>query len=321
MFKKPFKTANVNVTKGSELKKIKIDICSKLTIDPDVFDSILSPKEKLIKVRLAGSHTIIYQETKENGRENGDPLFIDLEGRSEFFPTVYTLWRAPNLLRKFTIHAGVLNYIQSGADLMLPGVVQNGIENLNTLKKGEYSSIVVNHTSLPVGVGRNLVDSDDVSYNGMKGKGLESIHYIGDQIWAMGSQNMAPYEAEILSLQHRKTTEKSETTTTETSTTSQKEEVSTESPENSAVAGKLSQEELLQYCFMYAIKYHFMKDALPVLFNVFWGVMTSLPCRPLKSTMLDVKKTKWKKSSTFLLEKRRRSHHCTRKIHRCVSNK
>ncbi|PRP75598.1 hypothetical protein PROFUN_15643 [Planoprotostelium fungivorum] len=300
MFKKPFKTANSNVTKGSDLKKIKGDICARLQIDPSLFDEkILSSKEKLIKTRLAGSHTIVYLETKDSGKESGDPLFIDLDGRNDFVPTVYTLWKLNNVLKRMKIHPGVFQYIQSGADLMLPGVAQGGIEEIESLKKNVLYSVVLNGSSLPIAVGRTLVDRETIQKNGMKGKGLECIHYLGDYIWAMGSQEMSPLEEDMkkLSITHTNTTPHP---SEDTAQGQDDREGDKAEEKGRGEREPMTMDQLLEYCFFYAIKHHYK---YPILFNVFWSTMISLPCRPLISTTIDMKQTHWKKLSSFLTEK------------------
>lgn len=52
------------------------------------------------------------------------PMFLQLEQTSPgLLPTVYTLWRHPNLLHSFTTVHPVVAKLTGGADLMLPGVV------------------------------------------------------------------------------------------------------------------------------------------------------------------------------------------------------
>lgn len=51
------------------------------------------------------------------------PLFFDVEGRGNFYPTVYALWHLPDMVRAVNVHPPVSEFIFNGADLMLPGVV------------------------------------------------------------------------------------------------------------------------------------------------------------------------------------------------------
>ena len=44
----------------------------------------------------------------------------------QMFPTVYMLWKAPDLLHAFTTQRPVMDVLLGGADLMIPGVITRG---------------------------------------------------------------------------------------------------------------------------------------------------------------------------------------------------
>lgn len=48
---------------------------------------------------------------------------MDSMQTTALFPTIYTLWHYPCLLRTFTTRAPVVSKLAGGADLMLPGLV------------------------------------------------------------------------------------------------------------------------------------------------------------------------------------------------------
>ena len=57
----------------------------------------------------------------------GDPFFIQVPhptkiGNEVLLPSVYALWLLPELLGRFATNGYVLERLQGGADLMLPGV-------------------------------------------------------------------------------------------------------------------------------------------------------------------------------------------------------
>ena len=65
-------------------------------------DEVLG-KEQFTRIVLA-TKTIIYSV--------GDiPYFIDVEGRNNIYPTIFLLWKCPNILRSFIIHAPVSEYV------------------------------------------------------------------------------------------------------------------------------------------------------------------------------------------------------------------
>ena len=55
-----------------------------------------------------------------------EPLFFMFEKEKKIFPSVYLLWRYPDLLPTFTTQPPVIKNLANGADLMLPGVVIKG---------------------------------------------------------------------------------------------------------------------------------------------------------------------------------------------------
>ena len=57
----------------------------------------------------------------------GDPLFFELDKQKVLFPTLYMLWKCPQMMGGYfmTTFQGVLPKLQNGADLMMPGVVSN----------------------------------------------------------------------------------------------------------------------------------------------------------------------------------------------------
>lgn len=64
------------------------------------------------------------------------PMFFQLDSYSAvLFPTIYTLWRHPDLLNIFTTHTLVISKLASGADLMLPGLILKEPVNLYSFGK------------------------------------------------------------------------------------------------------------------------------------------------------------------------------------------
>lgn len=72
-----------------------------------------------------------------------DPMFFMIEREKEIYPTVYMLWKYPNLLHTFTTQDPVIDVLVGGADLMLPGIVVKGQVSL----AGYISTIVTDNMS------------------------------------------------------------------------------------------------------------------------------------------------------------------------------
>jgi predicted RNA-binding protein (TIGR00451 family) len=67
------------------------------------------------------------------------PLFVDGNGKEEFFPSIYTCVAYEPLSKSVTINEGVENYIFNGANLMWPGVKE--FTSLGNFKKDSVVSI------------------------------------------------------------------------------------------------------------------------------------------------------------------------------------
>ncbi|KAG2392376.1 hypothetical protein C9374_012628 [Naegleria lovaniensis] len=136
------------------------------------------------------------------------PMFFSIEKDEFYFPTIFALQLAPNLVDTIYISQPVSHYLLQGADLMKPGVSRNqknqhlhlaGGEKLNnggshggigTFKKGDIRSIQVRGNPVPFAVGEMAMDQSEFSSTD-KGKTLEVVHIFGDYLWQYGT-NHAP---------------------------------------------------------------------------------------------------------------------------------
>ena len=84
MFKKEFKIQAQNKLKSSDKRKFRELVARNFSIlkdhDTTLLDTLIPPKFDVEVAKIAGSRTVIYL-VEEN------PLFIDLDGRNDFFPT------------------------------------------------------------------------------------------------------------------------------------------------------------------------------------------------------------------------------------------
>lgn len=121
--------------------------------------------------------------------------------RSIFLPTVYALAQFPDMMPlSFTTVAEVLTKLQNGADLMLAGanISAAGVEFLSENefpKETIHASVCVDEDGYPVGIGRVLMSSEDLKYRlgpegERKGRLLEMVHLIGDELWALGDKSV-----------------------------------------------------------------------------------------------------------------------------------
>ena len=120
MFIKPFRVKSHTQMKGSDKKKFKSQVKTQFSTpdcDASIIDSLLPTKEEATITKIYthnGDSVLVYSVGK-------DPLFFEIDKQKVLYPTVYTLWKYPELLgRKFmSTVAGVVPKITRGADVML----------------------------------------------------------------------------------------------------------------------------------------------------------------------------------------------------------
>ncbi|KAF3924130.1 Ligatin [Arthrobotrys entomopaga] len=140
---------------------------------------------------------IIYSGTHPNSSIITDgktrPLWVKTD--ECWFPSVYTCWEGVEygVLPIVYTHAGVMEKVYGGADLMVPGVV--GVRRKNHkdggdgggVKKGEVVAVAdykCENVVLAVGIAE--VDMGVDGGIGGKGKGVRILHWVGDELWSMG---------------------------------------------------------------------------------------------------------------------------------------
>ena len=114
MFKKQPKIGAQNQLSGKDRKTIKTKLSQ--IFNPEAVEQLLARNDKVISLKTSGgSKMIIYQG-------NDYPILVDGTGKSDFFPSVYTLEAYETFIKFLSINEGVESYIYNGANLMWPGV-------------------------------------------------------------------------------------------------------------------------------------------------------------------------------------------------------
>lgn len=231
------------------------------------------------------------------------------------------------------VHPQVFQFLSRGADLMLPGVYlpTGGLD----LLKNARLAVVLSDTNLPVAVGTVPITTVITKRSEMVGKGLIISHVFGDELWRCGSKTMpdenilsrfseavnSADEEDIETLEAAQaigelnvdetqneassapgsTTEPSEASeapneSNPSETTEKDEEIEEEGDGISVEAMDL----LITTTFLQALKRRLKDKDLPMLASKFWAEYC-LPCRP-KGSVLQWKRTSWKKFISFLEE-------------------
>ncbi|XP_045838416.1 eukaryotic translation initiation factor 2D isoform X2 [Meles meles] len=323
MFAKAFPVKSNPAIKGSDRRKLRADVAAAFpTLGTDQVSALVPGKEELNIVKLyahRGDAVTVYVC-------GGNPILFELE--KNLYPTVYTLWSYPDLLPTFTTWPLVLEKLVGGADLMLPGLVVPPA-GLPQVQQGDLCAIALVGNRAPVAIGVAAMSTAEMLTSGLKGRGFSMLHTYQDHLWRSGDKSSPPSLAppapdapdvneEKGSVQadpalqgdmRRLTLEGEDKENGEVRQQMCGEKSLSEAAEDPGVRGlnpdptdsKTLQEqmdELLQRCFLHALKCQVKKADLPLLTSTFLG-SHMFSCCP-EGRQLDIKKSSYKKLSRFL---------------------
>lgn len=178
MFKKAVEAKSLQRLSGADKKKLRRAVKEKFprASDADI-DTLLPPKAEITVAKFQ-NRVLVY------GVEGGFPMFFDTDGRgSDIYPTVYALWKVPDLLPAFTLKGGeVSRFVIGGADLMFPGI-SIPAEGFPSFSAGEPWSVKVPGNPAPIAVGVTTMSSSEAMKAGLRGKALRIAHYYRDSLW------------------------------------------------------------------------------------------------------------------------------------------
>lgn len=138
MFIKAFRVKSNTAIRGSDRRKLRSDVSHAFPrLSQEELTEIIPNKEEMSVMRImthSGQNVTVFCL-------NGEPIFFDVE--KKVIPTVYTLWKFPDMLLSFTTWPLVLDKLKGGADLMLPGVIlpSDGLPGLGHFEKGTLCSV------------------------------------------------------------------------------------------------------------------------------------------------------------------------------------
>ncbi|ESN99503.1 hypothetical protein HELRODRAFT_113630 [Helobdella robusta] len=317
MFQKPFKVKSNNIVKKSEKKKIHDELRQynpKLSIE--TLQDLLPLKEDVSVIKLCTySQDIV---TVYSHKKN--PTFFVVN--KLVLPTVYAMWKHPDLVISFETHASVNSKLKGGADLMLPGVIvpKNGFKPFTN---GQPCSVRVTGSKASVAVGKTALDSYSIERENVRtGKLVNIMHTFEDHLWELGDKSSPPVinnnegdddeltnddksdnvklgASNILqSVSTRLSDERKDVRDDNKRENIYKDVGDVVSGGKNAHSDFASMDDLLKQCFLSAIILYGKKIQLPILYSTFYGRYVMKCCPDDKC--LDVKKTTYKKASTFL---------------------
>ena len=115
MFKKRLKINAQHTISTKDRKKLKQELHQQF--DRDTVDKFFEYSEKLDQQKVEKSKIVIYSD-------ESDPLLVDSTSNRDYFPTVYCMNLFPTFVKiVLELNSGVEKFLQKGAQLMWPGVV------------------------------------------------------------------------------------------------------------------------------------------------------------------------------------------------------
>lgn len=95
----------------------------------------------------------------------------------EIFPTVRGALEINLNSNNVYVDSGAVKFVSNGADVMSPGIVKSD----PNIKKEDLVIIKEENHGKPLAVGRAMMDGEEMT--GESGKAVQSIHYVGDELW------------------------------------------------------------------------------------------------------------------------------------------
>uniref|UniRef100_A0A8P0T9D0 Eukaryotic translation initiation factor 2D n=1 Tax=Canis lupus familiaris TaxID=9615 RepID=A0A8P0T9D0_CANLF len=293
MFAKAFRVKSNTAIKGSDRRRLRADVAAAFPgLGTDQVSVLVPGKEELNTVKLyahRGDAVTVYVS-------GGNPILFELE--KNLYPT----------------------------DLMLPGLVVPPA-GLPQVQKGDLCAITLVGNRAPVAVGIAAMSTAEMLTSGLKGRGFSMLHTYQDHLWRSGDKSSLPSIAPLAL--DSPDLEKEESITADPAMqedlrclTLEGEDENGEAQQQMCGRKSLSEasedsnsrglnpdptdsrtlqeqmDELLQRCFLHALKCQVKKADLPLLTSIFLG-NHMFSCCP-KGRQLDIKKSSYRKLSKFL---------------------
>ncbi|PHT34323.1 hypothetical protein CQW23_26123 [Capsicum baccatum] len=178
MFKKAVDAKSHQRLSGGDRKKLRRTIRERFSNASESLVDLLLPPKAELAVSKYPNRVLVYV------LEGDCPIFFDVDGRGHhIFPTVYALWRVPELLPAFLLKGGeVSRFVLGGADLMFPGISITS-EGFPSFSAGEPWAVKVPGNPAAIAVGTTTMSSTEALKAGLRGKALKICHYYRDTLW------------------------------------------------------------------------------------------------------------------------------------------
>jgi translation initiation factor 2D len=268
MFSAKIEKSQTSLLKRANVRALKERVCVMYPIlrGVDRLDRLFVPECRVSTSKANGNRFY--------SLDTGEPLFFEVQDR--LVPTIYALWRVPDMLGTvLVVGRPVFDYLERGADLMLPGVVNDCSKLEPEALLNQARAVMLYGDSVPVAVGGMLVGQRQLEEESSRGKVLRVWHMYGDALWQHGGRVPMPQVQ---------------------ADNDQKEEEQGE--EGEGEEEELSIDDQVYLCFAFGLR-QVKADDLPLLVSTFYGQMMA---NAGESTGLEynVKRSSFKKMSALL---------------------
>lgn len=189
MFKKFDPSEDVSTStqvKASVQRGIKSQISNAHpSLTDDILDELLPKKPPLVQYKC-GPHLMLYCRQKEGGGD--EPVFFQHRD-GPILPTLKFVHKYPTVeFTKVTVDRGAIPFILGGANIMCPGLTNEGGEmpldegDEPALAKGDGVVIYAEGKEFALAVGFMTMSSKEIRKKN-KGNGIEVCHFLGDGLW------------------------------------------------------------------------------------------------------------------------------------------
>lgn len=166
---------------GKDVKKLRQSLLEQGNATEEEIGTIVPSKAPMTLLKLSNKAHVYMLD-------GGNPVAFDPEGRGELYPSLYVLWRLPHMLKPLYTHSEVTPKVLSGADLMMPGVIEPA-GGIGEFSSGEHMCVCIPSNPYPLAVGKMEQSSASIAQSGFKGKGLRVWHFFADPLWALGDKS------------------------------------------------------------------------------------------------------------------------------------
>jgi PUA domain protein len=168
--------SSISQIKNSAQRSI---IASIITLYPSIephIDNILPKKSMLLAKAQDGMQLIVV---------NNEVLFFNPRD-APFFPTLRLLHKYPSMMQRMQVDRGAVKFVLGGANIMCPGLTSAGGSMPASLPVGTPVAIYVEGKFHAMAIGITKMPTEDIRKIN-RGIGVESFHYLLDQLWQLKS--------------------------------------------------------------------------------------------------------------------------------------